>query len=592
MKLSKIYSNKDIFKPIVFNSGFNVIFGDVEKNKDLDEKTGEHNIGKTSLVHLIDFLLLKGVSKKGFFEKNKEKLSDWIFFLEIELNDGQFLTIKRAVNPNTKISFKQHFSRNQNYADEIQWDYEDLSLNATNDDDNPKIVLETEYLKFDVSNEYGYRIFLSYLLRTQNDYQDVFKLNKFKGKDLNWKPQLFKLLGFNPQKLIKKYDLDSELAEEKKILANLNNKIDSSGENTIKLAIEAKEREKGELKSKIDDFDFYQKEQNINFDLVRVIETKIAELNKKEYVLNHNSEKIKSSLDNGKKPSIEVEEIEKLYKEVGVYFPKELTKEYKDVVQFTQQITKERLKYLEAELKETLDEIKITQSELKDLNDQRSSLLSSLKEKDTFIKYRNYQADLVQIENQIFAYKQKLEGSQLINTYGESIEKLMQKIKIASDEIKQEITNDSNDYQEIRKLFQDIYKEIFEYTALLIVEPNKVGNVEFETSVLNQSQDLTSKADGYTSTKVLCLSFVLSILIHYSTKSFYRFAYLDGLIESWGDGHKMKFIKLIREYCKKTGIQFTMSLIKSDIPHQGFSFEDKEVIRTLSKNDELFGFEF
>jgi uncharacterized protein YydD (DUF2326 family) len=199
---------------------------------------------------------------------------------------------------------------------------------------------------------------------------------------------------------------------------------------------------------------------------------------------------------------------------------------------------------------------------------------------------------LVQIENQIFAYKQKLEGSQLINTYGESIEKLMQKIKIASDEIKQEITNDSNDYQEIRKLFQDIYKEIFEYTALLIVEPNKVGNVEFETSVLNQSQDLTSKADGYTSTKVLCLSFVLSILIHYSTKSFYRFAYLDGLIESWGDGHKMKFIKLIREYCKKTGIQFTMSLIKSDIPHQGFSFEEKEVVRTLSKNDELFGFEF
>jgi uncharacterized protein YydD (DUF2326 family) len=186
MKLSKIYSNKSLFKPINFNSGFNVIFGDVEKNKDLDEKTGEHNIGKTSLVHLIDFLLLKGVSKKSFFEKNKEKLSDWIFFLEIELNDGQFLTIKRGVNPNTKISFKQHFSRNQNYVDEIQWDYEDLSLNATNNEDNPKIILETEYLKFDVSNEYGYRIFLSYLLRTQNDYQDVFKLNKFKGKDLNW----------------------------------------------------------------------------------------------------------------------------------------------------------------------------------------------------------------------------------------------------------------------------------------------------------------------------------------------------------------------------------------------------------------------
>jgi uncharacterized protein YydD (DUF2326 family) len=246
---------------------------------------------------------------------------------------------------------------------------------------------------------------------------------------------------------------------------------------------------------------------------------------------------------------------------------------------------------LEAELKETDDEIITTQKELKSLNDQRCSLLSSLKEKDTFIKYRNYQSDLVKIENEIFTYKQKLEGSQLISTYGESIDKLIQKIKIISDEIKQEVINDSGDYKEIRKLFQDIYREIFEYTALLIIDVNRAGNVEFETSVLNQSQDLTSKADGYTSTKILCLSFVLSILIHYSNKSFYRFAYFDGLVESWGDGHKIKFIKLIREYCKKTGIQFIMSMIKSDLP-TGFSFENGEIVRTLSRKDELFGFEF
>ena len=123
MKLSKIYSNNSKFKPILFNSGFSVIFGDVEKGRDLDKKTGEHNIGKTSLVYLIDFLLLKTVNKKTFFAKNKEVLSDWIFFLEIELNDGRFLTIKRAVNPNTKISFKEHFSKDQDYSNEIVWDY-------------------------------------------------------------------------------------------------------------------------------------------------------------------------------------------------------------------------------------------------------------------------------------------------------------------------------------------------------------------------------------------------------------------------------------------------------------------------------------
>lgn len=591
MKLSKIYSNNSKFKPILFNAGFNVIFGDVEKDKDLDKKTGEHNIGKTSLIYLIDFLLLKTVNKKTFFAKNKEVLSDWIFFLEVELNDGRFLTIKRAVNPNTKISFKEHFSRNQDFTLETSWDYEDLSINATNDEDNPKFIFENEYLKFDVANEYGYRSFLSYLLRTQNDYQDVFKLNKFKGKDVSWKPLLFKLLGFDPKIIIKKYDLDQELKDEKKILKSVNSKLDTGSENAIKLAIEAKTTEKNELKSKIDAFDFYQKEQGINFELVSQIETKIAELNKREYVLNHNIEKIKLSLDNNKKQTLPLDEIEQLYRESGVYFPDQLVKEYKDVIEFSKQITKERSKYLQVELKEANDELQEIRDELRILNDKRSSGLAILKEKDTFVKYRKYQSELVQIENEIFSYKQKLEGSQLIANYSESIDKLNQKIKSATEDIRKEVTNDSSDYQEVRKLFQYIYKDIFEYTALLIIEVNQSGNIEFDTSVLNQSQDLTSKADGYTSTKILCLSFVLSILVYYSKSSFYRFAYFDGLIESWGNGHKLKFFELIRHYCETENIQFTISMIKSDLP-SGFDFKNGEVIRILNRKGELFGFEF
>ena len=106
MKLSKIYSNNEKFKPIIFNEGFNIIYADVENT--VDETTGkvqEHNLGKTSLVYLIDLLLLKGVTKKNFFGKYGEKFSDWVFFLEIKLNNGEYLTIRRGVNPNTKISF-------------------------------------------------------------------------------------------------------------------------------------------------------------------------------------------------------------------------------------------------------------------------------------------------------------------------------------------------------------------------------------------------------------------------------------------------------------------------------------------------------
>ncbi len=594
MKLSKVYANNQNFKPIVFNEGFNIIYANIDN--EINQNTGkvqEHNLGKTSLVYLIDFLLLKEVKKNNFFgkPKNKEKFSDWIFFLEIKLNNGEYLTIRRAVNPSTKISFKKHFSKHQDYNNEANWNYSDLSLKTKDKEKNPKNILEKEYFKFDINIEFSYRSFLPYLLRDQKSYNKVFDLDSFfKHKD--WKPALFKLLGFNSDILQEKYELDIEIKDETKYIKKLQQKHESDNEMyKIRAAIEAKEVEKEELKKEIDGFNFYKKEKNINFDLVKNIENEISKLNKENYVLLHNIEQIQKSLDSENIPSIQVNEIKKIFEEVAIFFPDNLSKNYKDVLNFSQQITKERKKYLKEELVELQVKQKQIDENLKELDKQRGENLAFLKERDSFIKYKKYQEELIKIEGDIIVYQQKLEGAKTIESYQKSIDDTKDKIKELSILIKEEIDKDNSDYKEIKKIFQEIYKKTFEYTALLTIEPNKAGNVDFETSVLSISQNLTGKGDGYTSTKVLCASFVLAVLTHYSTKSFFRFAYHDGILESWGDNHKIHFIELIRDYCSKYGIQYTISLIKSDIP-SGFKLQSEEIIRTLSKGDELFGDEF
>ncbi len=593
MKLSKIYSNNEKFKPIIFNEGFNVIYADEETT--FDENTGkvhEHNLGKTSLIYLIDFLLLKGVNKDNFFGRHEEKFSNWVFFLEIKLNNGEYLTICRAVNPSTKISFKKHFSRNQNFVNEGNWDYLDISINTKDEEKNPKYILEKEYLNFNVNSNYNYRSFLSYLLRTQNDYQDVFKLNKFRGKDKDWKPALFGLLGFDPSYLEKKYELDIDIKSEESHIKKLQQKNETDSEiYRTKAAIEAKTIEKENLKKEIDAFDFYKKEEGINFDLVKNIENQISELNKDRYVLSYNIEKIQQSLDSENIPSLQVDEIKKMFKEVEIFFPDNLSKNYEEVLHFSQQITKERKKYLKEELNELQEKIKKIDVELKEYNKQRGGYLSLLKEKDSFVKYKKYQDELVKIEGEIIVYEQKLKGAETIENYQKEVDKTKEKIKTLSNSVKEEINKDNLDYQAIKKVFQEFYKTTFEHTALLVVEPNSYGNINFETSVLNMSQDLTGKGDGYTSTKVLCASFVLAILIHYSSKSFFRFAYHDGILESWGDNHKKHFIRLVKEYCQSNDIQYIISIIKSDIPHN-FNLESKDIVRTLKNNDLLFGFSF
>ncbi|MCK5416765.1 DUF2326 domain-containing protein [Candidatus Parcubacteria bacterium] len=592
MKLSKIYANNQKFKSIIFNEGFNVIYGNIDNEINQDtRKVQEHNIGKTSLVYLIDFLLLKGVNKKNFFGKHNKKFSDWVFFLEIKLNSREYLTIRRAVNPNTKISFKKHFSKDQNYSDETNWDYSDLLMNAEEQKKTPRHILETKYLQFDVNTKFNYRNFLSHLLRTQNDYQDVFKLNKFRGKDKDWKPSLFKLLGFDATILQTKYELDSEIKSDKEFIKKLEEQGDSDEIYKIKAAIEAKEVEKNEFKKEIDNFNFYKKEKNISFDLVKNIENEISRLNKENYVLSYNIEQIQKSLDSENMPSIQVNEIKKIFEEATIFFPDNLSKDYQDVLNFSQQITKERKKYLKEELSELQGKQKKTDKKLKELNKQRGKNLSFLKEKDSFVKYKKYQEELIKIEGDIIVYQQKLEGAKTIENYQKSIEDIKNKITELTVLIKEEINKDNINYRSIKEIFREIYKKTFEYTANLVVQQNKQGNIDFDTIVLNISKDLTGKQDGYTSTKVLCTSFVLAILVHYSAKSFFRFAYHDGILESWGDNHKIHFIELIRDYCDKYGIQYTISLIKSDIP-SGFKLQDKEIIRTLSKGDELFGFEF
>jgi uncharacterized protein YydD (DUF2326 family) len=590
MKLSKIYANQKTFSPIVFNDGFNVIYGDVEKV--INHSTGkvqEHNLGKTSLIDLIDFLLLKKVIKGNLFDEKQTQFSDWVFFLEIELNDGGYLTIRRPVNPNTKISFKKHNIKFQDFSSNNDWDYKDLSLSAR--ENNPKRILDNEFLKFNVLPQpFDYRDFLPYLLRTQGSYNEVFELDNF-YKHKNWKPLLFSLLGFDPNLLIKKYDLDDEIKDEEKMLKKLAEKADPEKVYTIKAAIEARQKEYVDLQRKIDAFDFYQKEDGLNTDLVERIESEISELNKSQYSLSYSIEQIRLSLESGTIPKSTINDIEEVFNDANIFFPKELAKTYKEVSEFFIQITKEREKYLKEELTELKEQDSKNRQRLLILNKQRSESLSVLKEKDTFTKFKRYQEDLLKIEAEILVYRNQLDGIKTSEGFRNSIEELGEKIKQIIPTIKNEIDKDNQDFKSIKDLFQNIYKITFEYTALLIVEPNQNGNIDFGTHVLSQSQDLTGKGKGHTSMMVLCASFVLAILIHYSSKSFFRFAYHDGILESWGDQHKINFIQLVRQYCKDSGIQYIISMIKSDRPIN-FNFEKEEIILTLSNSNKLFGFEF
>mgnify|MGYP003455708117 CR=1 FL=1 len=90
--------------------------------------------------------------------------------------------------------------------------------------------------------------------------------------------------------------------------------------------------------------------------------------------------------------------------------------------------------------------------------------------------------------------------------------------------------------------------------------------VEFEADYQTTTHVTTSEADGTSYKKLLCVAFDIALLVSYSSHSFYRFVYHDGVLEGLDDRVKQRLIMVTQRICSEYGLQYILSLIDSDIP--------------------------
>lgn len=572
MKIIKIYSNKN-FKNIEFYDNFNAIIASIQSK----EKKDTHNLGKTSLIRVIDFLLLASI------DKNKDKLfrNDIFigqnFYGEFKLNDGKFLIIKRSIDTPTKISFKLNNVKLNDFLTNITWDIEDLSLKKAKEQLN-------EYFSFDILNNWSYRKSITYYLRSQQDYLDVFKLNKFKGKDKDWKPFVFDLLGFNGELIKEKLEFEEVIDELRKKLniLKIEAQVDTTEKDRLEGLLEIKVNESDEIKKFIDEFNFYKTDLEINKEIVEEVDFQIQTLNTDRYRISFEIDKIDKSLSDIL-DDIEVEKIEELFNEVNLFFPEQLKRKYDDLINFQKLLTIERKSFLKENLIGLNHEFTQIDDEIKELENKKSSLLSSLTQKDSYQKFKEYQKTLTKIEVEIERIKDKLRSIDNSIIIEEKIEKNKELVNKKIENLKSAIKE--RKHSSISKIFNSIIKSILDSNALISLNINKQGNIEYNADYHNKSDLIkTSEAQGTTYKKLLCVAFDLSTLINYSQNSFYKFVYHDGVLEGLDDRIKVRYIKLIKSICKKYDLQYILTLIDSDIPKDNPEIIDENEI-CLKLND-------
>jgi uncharacterized protein YydD (DUF2326 family) len=588
MKLSRLYSNRPgTFAPVSFVDGLNVVLAEIRLPENKAKDT--HNLGKTTLGRVIDFCLLSKRDPGFFLFKHADRFGGFVFFLEVELLDRSFVTVRRSVDGPTKLAFKRHHAPHSDFSDRPEgfWDHYGVPFDKAKD-------LLDGLLDLRDLKPYPYRKLVGYLLRSQDDFRDVFQLRKFAAAHADWKPFLARVLGFDAAAVASHYAKEEELAkkriEEQHIRAELGGSVADLSKVEGLLLLKQKEAEKKQ--SLLDKFDFRQVDHQQTKTVVEELNVEVAKLNNERYCLSQNKRKIVEALDEGQ-ILFSADEASRLFAEADVVFAGQIKKDFEQLIEFNRAITEERRAYLAEELEEVEAELARVNSQLVDLGKRRSASLSFLSGTDVFVKYRHVTDDLVTIRADIASFDRQrgfLKRLQDLRALIRGLfeEKTHLQTRIESD-VEQQNTDKDSLFSSIRLYFSEIVEEVIARKALLSASPNEKGHLEFRAEILDDSGNTTSADRGFTYRKLLCVAFDLALARAHLKGRYPRFVFHDGVFESLDDRKKLNLLEVMRAYAEM-GIQQVITVIRSDVPDSdGVKeevFENAEVVLRLHDEDE------
>ncbi len=588
MRLTRLYSNRpEVFTAVEFNAGVSAVFAEIRlpENRELDT----HNLGKSIFGELIDFCLLKGKDPDYFLYRHAEQFSDFAFLLEVELATDDFLTIRRPVVPGSKIDFKRSEAslEDANELDRLDWDHVELPFERAN-------LLLDGILDFTAVQPWGVRKLIGYLVRSQQDYLDVFQLGKFSGKHRDWKPFVAHLLGLPAQPVIDLYAKKDEMEEVSNQLRTLSQEWggDDVDPSLLDGLISVKRREVETKKRAMAGFNFAEEDRETIARVVDDIEVRIVALNDEAYRLAQSISRLDASLEEHK-VVFAPDAASRLFEEAGVAFDGQIKKDLEQLLSFNRAITKERRDALTQQRADAKNRASEIDKQLLGLNDERRRSLEFLRESDDLAKYKDMTQELASAQGELSTLEAKRVAASRLVELRRKLRSLDEEFghlqTLVEDVLDAASKDEASRFATIRGYFSDIVSEVVGEGAVLAISMNSKGGLDFRAEFVGESGVATSEDRGTSYRKLLCIAFDLAIIRAYLDEKFPRFVYLDGALEQLDPRKREKLIGVFREYAS-SGLQPILSLLDSDLPsplgEDSLTLSQEDVVLTLHDEGE------
>lgn len=589
MKLNRIYSNKpSVFQPIEFVDGLNVVLG-INRHPEA-EGADAHNLGKTTLLRLLDFCLLKRNSQDIFLLKAGDIFLDFVFFLEIKLLNGKFLTIRRSVENPSKASFLLNDKGGCNFSmtPPEKWDHWEEGYTLSRN-------LLTSYLEWDIPEGCSYRNMMMYCLRLQEAYNDPVQFGQYIQKPYIWRAVLLNWLGLDGSiaKQIKdNSDKQEDLEARKNSLKEFLPESDTSKLEDLKKEITKLESVLATKQLECEELNYFHSDLSIISDLVEKIDKKLTAKKSVLYEIKSERRRLEKSLSK-KEIKVDDEELFDFFERIRLFFPNSIKKSFSDLVKFNHDILIERRRYLKQSLinleKQEQDNIE----QVKILEQERAKHLALMQNADAQEQIGQLFSEVFKLHEQISLLRLRCEKREKFASLDLSSREKKKDEKILKEQLKTMLIsakeNDNSVYNKALNSFSSIIMNVTGRSAAINVYLNNNAGLECKVEFSNDEGKDTYESDGNSYKKLLCIAFDMAMMSARSSSAAPHFMYHDGIFESLDNSKKIALMRELENYCA-SGMQHIITMIDSDIPRNAsldsFLPKDSKVILSLTAGND------
>ncbi|MCY0970862.1 DUF2326 domain-containing protein [Chryseobacterium wangxinyae] len=561
LKELKIENKFGEIRTIEFRKGLNLI---VDETTEKDKKTTGNNVGKTTVLRLVDFCL--GSDGKNIYQDSEFKEQENSVIKDFLIDTEVIITLRIDNDfdfPSEIITIRKNFLKYSKKLQEL--DGENIKDNKEFDLALKKLIFKTEvekptFKQIISKNIRDEKNKLANIVKVLNPFT---KIEEYEALFLFW-------LGVNTDT----HNQKELLVKEKTREENYQKRLKKEGElSLIDQQIElvhSKIEELQELKAK---FNFNEKFE-LQIDELNEVKLSLSKLSTEFSRLNMRKELIIESKEDleQEKTNIDINQIELLYKKASKLIPS-LQVSFQETVQFHNDLIDEKVKYIEKEFPVIIEK-------LKDITKQIDSLRKRERELSEFISASEYSDNydsILKDLNSYFELKGSLEERKKywINS-NEKLERINGELNTINTQINSKDNLIQNRITLFNKYFTKISNKLYGEEYLLSTQKNEKGYDLIVTNI--EGNPSTGKKKG----QIAAFDFAYIQFAEEIEISFVNFIMHDQLENM----HDNQLSTILVELANSINCQFILPIVRDKIPSD--LPIDNYVIVTLSENDKLF----